>query len=207
MTLVRLGALALGAFLLGSAASALEVGAIAPEFSMTTLDGRKFSLADAEKNHSAVVVLFLSTLLTTTLAGAFQAGVNPFVDWRLLTHGLPFSITLMSILLVHEMGHFVVSRWHGVEATPPYFIPGPPFLIGTFGAFIRMRTPTNRTALFDVGAAGPWAGFFVAIPAVLYGLAHSQVRSNGSFSTADAITCCAVFAFCIRLRITISTVT
>jgi len=122
------------------------------------------------------VVLFLATLLTTTLAGTFQAGVNPFADWRLLVRGLPFSMTLMSILLVHEMGHFVVSRWHGVEATPPYFIPGPPFLIGTFGAFIRMRTPTNRTALFDVGAAGPWAGFLIAIPAVLYGLAHSEVR-------------------------------
>ena len=122
------------------------------------------------------VILFLATLLTTTLAGTFQAGVNPFADWRLLVRGLPFSMTLMSILLVHEMGHFVVSRWHGVEATPPYFIPGPPFLIGTFGAFIRMRTPTNRTALFDVGAAGPWAGFLIAIPAVLYGLAHSEVR-------------------------------
>ncbi|TMA77926.1 MAG: site-2 protease family protein, partial [Deltaproteobacteria bacterium] len=122
------------------------------------------------------VILFLATLLTTTLAGTFQAGVNPFADWRLLARGLPFSMTLMSILLVHEMGHFVVSRWHGVEATPPYFIPGPPFLIGTFGAFIRMRTPTNRTALFDVGAAGPWAGFLIAIPAVLYGLAHSEVR-------------------------------
>jgi membrane-associated protease RseP (regulator of RpoE activity) len=122
------------------------------------------------------VLLFLTTLLTTTMAGSFQAGVNPFADPWLLARGLPFSITLMSILLVHEMGHFVVSRWHGVEATPPYFIPGPPILIGTFGAFIRMRTPTSRVALFDVGAAGPWAGFMVAIPAVLYGLAHSDVR-------------------------------
>jgi Zn-dependent protease len=75
------------------------------------------------------------------------------------------------------MGHFVMSRIHGVEATPPYFIPGPPFLVGTFGAFIRMHTPTNRKALFDVGAAGPWAGFLVAIPAVFYGLSLSEVRA------------------------------
>lgn len=122
------------------------------------------------------VVLFLATLFTTTLAGSFQAGVNPLNDLRLLARGLPFSATLMGILLVHEMGHYVLSRVHGVEATPPYFIPGPPFLVGTFGAFIRMHTPTNRRALFDVGAAGPWAGFLVAIPAVFYGLTLSEVR-------------------------------
>jgi membrane-associated protease RseP (regulator of RpoE activity) len=121
------------------------------------------------------VGLFFATLLTTTLAGSFQAGVDPLRDPRLLVHGLPFSATLMGILLVHEMGHFVVSRLHGVAATPPYFIPGPPFLVGTFGAFIRMRTPTNRHALFDVGAAGPWAGFLVAVPAALYGLSLSKV--------------------------------
>jgi membrane-associated protease RseP (regulator of RpoE activity) len=121
------------------------------------------------------VILFLATLVTTSLAGAFQAGVDPFSDPALIVRGLPFSITLMTILLVHEMGHFVVSRLHGVEATPPFFIPGPPFLIGTFGAFIRMRTPTSRKALFDVGAAGPWAGFVVAIPAVIYGLQLSDV--------------------------------
>src|SRR5260370_30506870 len=60
------------------------------------------------------VLLFFATLLTTTLAGSFQAGANPFADPWLLGRGLPFSITLMSILLVHEMGHFVMSRWHGV---------------------------------------------------------------------------------------------
>src|SRR6185295_8489637 len=122
------------------------------------------------------VLLFLATFLTTTLAGSFQAGVNPFSDPALMVRGLPFSVTLMTILLIHEMGHFVVSRIHGVAATPPYFIPGPPFLIGTFGAFIRMNTPTDRRALFDVGAAGPWAGFCAAVPAVLYGLSLSHVQ-------------------------------
>lgn len=151
------------------------------------------------------VLLFLATLLTTTLAGSFQAGVNPLTDPRLLARGLPFSVTLMGILLVHEMGHFVTSRWHGVEATPPYFIPGPPFLIGTFGAFIRMRTPTNRRALFDVGAAGPWAGFVVAIPAVLYGLAHSQVRPLAAPEVGGvALGNSAVFALLSRLALGVS---
>lgn len=121
------------------------------------------------------VILFLTTLLTTTMAGTFLAGGDPLANPWDLTRGLPFSATLMTILLVHEMGHFLVARLHGVEATPPYFIPGPPILIGTFGAFIRMRTPTNRRALFDVGAAGPWAGFVLAIPAVIYGLSLSDV--------------------------------
>jgi membrane-associated protease RseP (regulator of RpoE activity) len=108
-----------------------------------------------------------------------------------MVHGLPFSVTLMGILLVHEMGHYVVSRVHGVEATPPYFLPGPPLLTGTFGAFIRMRTPTNRKALFDVGAAGPWAGFVVAIPAVFYGLSLSEVRPlahmSGGLELGDSL--------------------
>jgi len=150
------------------------------------------------------VLLFLATLFTTTLAGSFQAGVNPLDDLRLLVRGLPFSATLMGILLVHEMGHFLMSRLHGVEATPPYFIPGPPFLVGTFGAFIRMRTPTNRKALFDVGAAGPWAGFLVAIPAVFYGLSLSEVRaldaSTGGLVLGDSL----VFRWLTRLALGVS---
>ncbi len=150
------------------------------------------------------VGLFLATLFTTTLAGSFQAGVNPLEDLRLLARGLPFSATLMGILLVHEMGHFVVSRLHGVEATPPYFIPGPPFLVGTFGAFIRMHTPTNRKALFDVGAAGPWAGFLVAIPAVFYGLSLSEVSAlqptSGGIILGDSL----VFGWLTQLALGVS---
>lgn len=150
------------------------------------------------------VVLFLATLFTTTLAGSFQAGVNPLTDLRLLTHGLPFSATLMGILLVHEMGHYVMSRVHGVEATPPYFIPGPPFLVGTFGAFIRMHTPTNRRALFDVGAAGPWAGFLVAIPAVFYGLSLSEVRPLEATSGGLVLGESLVFTWIARLALGVS---
>ena len=83
----------------------------------------------------------------------------------------------MAILLCHEFGHYELARRHGVPATLPYFIPGPPFMVGTFGAFIRMYgTPSNRRALFDVGAAGPWAGLLAAIPAVVIGLAMSKVE-------------------------------
>lgn len=150
------------------------------------------------------VVLFFATLFTTTLAGSFQAGVNPFEDFSLLGRGLPFSATLMGILLVHEMGHFVMSRVHGVAATPPYFIPGPPFLVGTFGAFIKMHTPTSRKALFDVGAAGPWAGFLVAIPAVFYGLTLSEVRELSSSPGGLVLGESLVFTWLARLALGVS---
>ena len=121
--------------------------------------------------------LFLATLVTTSMAGAFQQGANPLADPATLLQGLPFSVTLMSILLFHEMGHYLLARVHGVWASLPYFIPGPPLFVGTFGAFIRMKSPpANRRALFDVGAAGPWAGVLLAIPAAIIGLSLSEVR-------------------------------
>jgi len=127
------------------------------------------------------IVLFVLTFITTSLAGAFQAGADPLTDFGSIRAGFPFSVTLLSILLIHEMGHYVLSRLHGVRATLPYFIPGLPFFVGTFGAFIRMKSPPpSRRALFDVGAAGPWAGLLVAIPAVLLGLRLSEVRPQPS---------------------------
>ncbi len=110
----------------------------------------------------------------------------------------------MGILLFHEMGHFLMSRVHGVEATPPYFIPGPPFLVGTFGAFIRMHTPTNRKALFDVGAAGPWAGFVVALPAVFYGLSLSEVRALDAPGGGLVLGQSLVFTWLTRLALGVS---
>ncbi len=115
--------------------------------------------------------------MTTTLAGTFQAGGDPLSDPSALVLGLPFALTLLLILLSHEMGHYFLARIHGVCASLPYFIPGPPFFVGTFGAFIRMKSaPANRSALFDIGAAGPWAGVCFAIPAVIIGLTLSEVR-------------------------------
>jgi membrane-associated protease RseP (regulator of RpoE activity) len=110
----------------------------------------------------------------------------------------------MGILLVHEMGHYVMSRIHGVEATPPYFIPAPPLLVGTFGAFIRMHTPTNRRALFDVGAAGPWAGFLVAIPAVFYGLSLSKVSALDPTSGGVVLGDSLVFGWLTQLALGVS---
>ncbi|HAC79771.1 MAG: site-2 protease family protein [Candidatus Binatia bacterium] len=121
-------------------------------------------------------LLFIATALTTTAAGAFQQGANPFTDPQSLALGVPFSFTLLLILFCHEMGHYSLARWHGIQTTLPYFIPGPPFLIGTFGAFIKMNgMPRNRAALFDVGAAGPWAGMVIALPAVAIGLSWSEI--------------------------------
>jgi len=124
-------------------------------------------------------LLFVATLATTTVAGALNADV-PLSELREgWMKGLPFSLSLMGILFCHEMGHYGFARHHGVRATLPFFLPAPPipFLIGTFGAFIRLRSlPRDRRALFDVGAAGPWAGFLVALPVAWIGLALSEVR-------------------------------
>jgi membrane-associated protease RseP (regulator of RpoE activity) len=121
--------------------------------------------------------LFLATLFTTTFAGALRDYPDPVF---LLTHpqhlvsGLPFSLTLLAILTAHELGHYFVSRRHRVEVSLPYFIPAPS-LIGTFGAFIRMKSPvTNKRALLDIGVAGPLAGVAVTIPVLLVGLAWSE---------------------------------
>jgi membrane-associated protease RseP (regulator of RpoE activity) len=122
--------------------------------------------------------LFVVTFITVTLNGAFIAGVDPFSEPAKLGAGLPFAIALMSILGIHELGHYTLARWHNVDATLPYFIPAPPIFVGTFGAFIRMRSmPPGRPALFDVGAAGPWAGFVVAVIALVVGLQWSEVRA------------------------------
>lgn len=125
------------------------------------------------------LLLLAATLVTTTVAGALNEGVAPDDLAAHWTSGLPFSLTLMSILFAHEMGHYVVARLHGVVVTLPFFLPGLPLvpLPGTFGAFIRLRSvPRNRRVLFDVGAAGPWAGVCIAIPAVIYGLHLSEIR-------------------------------
>jgi membrane-associated protease RseP (regulator of RpoE activity) len=89
---------------------------------------------------------------------------------EVLSTGAVFSFTVLVILTAHEMGHYIACRWHGVEATLPYFIPMPFPPVGTFGAFIKMRSPIlTRRALFDIGIAGPIAGYIFAIPAAFIG--------------------------------------
>jgi membrane-associated protease RseP (regulator of RpoE activity) len=127
------------------------------------------------------LALFLATVLTTLLAGALSFGNVPLGELlrtpaSLLT-GLPFSASLMAILVVHEFGHYTLGRRHGMPITLPYFIPvPPPFLVGTLGAFIRLRGPVrNRRALFDMAVAGPLAGLALAIPLYALGLRLSTV--------------------------------
>lgn len=128
------------------------------------------------------ILLFLATLYTTTLTGALvQAteldsfSARQLMDPAFLAQGLPYSLCLLTILGVHEMGHYLACRWYGVAASLPYFIPSIPFPIGTFGAFIRIRAPIpNRNVLFDIGVAGPIAGFVIALPVLVYGILTSQ---------------------------------
>jgi membrane-associated protease RseP (regulator of RpoE activity) len=121
------------------------------------------------------VLLFVATIGTTLYGGAMLEGVEvrSFAD---LAKGWVFALPLLAILLTHELGHYVAGRLHGVDLSPPHFIPMPT-AFGTLGAIIRMRARiTRRDALLDVGAAGPLAGLVVAIPVLIYGLATSEVK-------------------------------
>src|SRR6266516_1199895 len=149
-------------------------------------------------------MLFLATIFTTLVVGArmefnFLHNLPVFslnddalplfpVRWALaqpsrVLLGIPFASTLMLILLAHEMGHYLCCRYYGVYATLPFFIPAPT-LIGTLGAFIRIRSPIrSRTALFDIGIAGPIAGFVVALAVLAFAMPHSKVITIPSASS------------------------
>ena len=140
---------------------------------------------DAKPHHKTdtrpllAIGLFIATFFTTTLAWLDLAKKTVQLSPTTLLTGLPYALTLMSILGIHELGHYLTARRYRIKATLPYFIPVIPiplFPFGTFGAFIQIRSPIpNRRALFDVGIAGPLAGFVVALPLLLWGLAHSEV--------------------------------
>ncbi len=134
---------------------------------------------------SVNLACFLLTIVTTLIAGVVLTldDISSRTIWdvalspSLWTLGFSYSLSLIAILGAHEMGHFVACRIYGIEATWPFFIPAPP-IIGTFGAVIRIRSPfTTRRALFDVGVAGPIAGFVVALPVLAWGLLHSHIVS------------------------------
>jgi membrane-associated protease RseP (regulator of RpoE activity) len=127
--------------------------------------------------------LFLLTIVTTTAAGALHYAAfladfgarQPPLSLRLLFEGFWYSGTILAILGCHEMGHYLACRFYGVDASLPYFLPAP-ILTGTLGAFIRIREPIRtKRVLFDVGVAGPIAGFVVAVPALMIGLWLSRV--------------------------------
>lgn len=123
------------------------------------------------------ILLILLTFLTTLWAGAAMHGLDPVARPVELLAGWDFALPLMTILLAHELGHYVAGRIHGVDISPPYFIPMPLVLLGTMGAVIRMRgTIRSRAALLDVGASGPLAGMAFALPILIYGIATSPVE-------------------------------
>ncbi len=145
------------------------------------------------RSATIAAVLFVFTVLSTLTVGAefaaaYRANVGPFTGASLfgpyiavffhpalLLTGLPFAFTLLGILLAHELGHFFACRYYRIPASYPYFIPAPT-LIGTMGAFIRIRAPIiHRKALFDIGLAGPVVGFAFAVPALVVGIATSKV--------------------------------
>lgn len=148
-------------------------------------------------------LLFLLTLLSTTVVGAGFASsfafnlpssfdgdlhgyVRMFHEPSFLLQGLPFSLTLLTILMAHEMGHYITARYYGVDVSLPYFLPAPT-LIGTMGAFIRIRSAIHsKRALFDIGIAGPLAGFVVLLAPLAVGLSLSRV-SPGAVHHSDLI--------------------
>jgi len=132
-------------------------------------------------------LFFLATFLTTSLAGSWLAGADPFTDPVSILEGLPFAASLLAILGAHEMGHFITSRRHGVKATWPLFIPAPT-PVGTFGALIRIKSAIpDRRALIRIGAAGPLAGFAVAVPLTVVGLALSRVEAADPTAPAGGV--------------------
>jgi Zn-dependent protease len=154
-------------------------------------------------------LLFVLTVLTTYVAGLLwsdgffyggaAAGESSFIAWflrvlrdpRLFPLGASYSAVLMTILVGHELGHYITSRRYGLRTTLPFFLPGIPFL-GTFGAFIRIKSPIYfKRQVFDVGANGPLVGFALSVPALAVGLALSRVApyvpSDGAINFGEPL--------------------
>ena len=177
----------------------VEVVRVEPDFSTPWHPVAAMRWPRQPRSHAQLAVaigLFGLTLLSTLAAGAqfaaayaaghapvfddfFSAYLRPFTHPRLFVPGIPFAAALLGILLVHELGHFFACRYYRIEASYPYFVPAPT-LIGTLGAFIRIRSPiANRRALFDMALAGPLAGFLVATPILAIAIGHSRIIAGG----------------------------
>ncbi len=117
------------------------------------------------------IVLFLLTAVSTYFVAARYS-----FDPRYFIEGISYSVSIMTILLAHEMGHYMMSRRYGVPATLPYFIPFPFSPFGTFGAIIKMKgIIINKKALFDIGVAGPLMSFILSVPCLFFGMKLSKV--------------------------------
>lgn len=157
--------------------------------------GLLFEEAHRRKFPWVNVALFGLTCISTMIVGTalMEAYTNSLEDVlpflgeivrspAVLFKGVPFSLAIMTILLAHEMGHYLTCRYYGIDATLPYFIPFPS-VVGTMGAFIRIKSPfQNRAELLEVGIGGPIAGFVVAVPTLILAIAKSS-----GFTTPDAV--------------------
>ena len=131
-------------------------------------------------------LLLIATILTTTWAGALHVGIDLLREPGRWVAGIPYSIALLTILGVHELGHYFTARRRGIQVTLPYFIPAPSYL-GTFGAFIRMGGPVrDRASYFDVAVAGPLAGLVAAIIALVIGLGGAATAPHGGIVPASS---------------------
>lgn len=172
------------------------------------IDGRTevvlvYETSRPRERYGLHLLLFVATLITTFGSGALMRGVDPFrtrflelgdtalpypsgIDFGALATGADFAIPFMFVLLVHEMAHFFAARMHRVRASLPYFLPFPPYysVIGTLGAFIRIRTPSvRRSIIFDIGASGPFASFLASVPLFAWGMHLSRpVPGSASLS-------------------------
>jgi membrane-associated protease RseP (regulator of RpoE activity) len=185
------------------APASIDPNLAAPE-SPAALPAWSVSAPPKPKRLWLAILLFVITFFTCLAAGrqfaisfanGQAASFDEFVvslkllykDPAILVSGFPFAISLMAILLAHELGHYFACKHHGIRASYPYFIPAPT-LIGTLGAFILMRSPIrSRRALFDVGASGPLVGFVVAVPILIYGVVHSRVVPGLASADADVV--------------------
>jgi hypothetical protein len=187
------------------------------------------SAAPAKKAKPTLnIILLLLTILTTLTIGSLQQGGNVFffrdlandpmvqanfwnILWRSLlsrnplmlgelVKGIPFSFSLILILGSHELGHYLTARRYGVDATLPYFLPIPHPLIGTMGAFIRIKSPIpNRRALIRLGAAGPLTGFVLAVPVVIAGMMLSKPVMTGQSQSSIALGSSLLFGLLSRI--------
>ena len=149
------------------------------------------------------VLLFVLTFMTTLIAGALLNGIIPWEQPEKIYLGLPFSLTLLFILLTHEMSHYLMSRMHHVSATLPYFIPAPS-IIGTFGAVIKMKPPIpDRRSLIDIGASGPIGGFIIAVIACIVGLHLSKVQPSGEIQEGLAFGSSLLFALLTKIMLNV----
>lgn len=140
-------------------------------------DKLRFAMSKEKRIIIIQVLLFIATFVTTTIAGAeWTYGKSVYVEfgWSDFVSGLHFSVPFLLILTVHEFGHYFMAMYHKVKASLPYYIPIPPlpFSIGTMGAVIRLRSKVPSTKQnFDIGIAGPLAGFVIAVLVLIYGFA------------------------------------